>query len=74
MKPHAMFFDESYSEHYYRGTTIKLLAEGIDALIVVGTALQTSRAHGIVYRTLEKVSVPVIEVNSDPCIKVGFTF
>ena len=39
MKPHAMFFDESYSEHYYRGTTIKLLAEDIDALVVVGTAL-----------------------------------
>ena len=37
--PHAMFFDKSYSEHYYRGTTIKLIVEDIDGLIVVGIAL-----------------------------------
>ena len=24
MKPHAMFFDESYSEHYYRDATMRL--------------------------------------------------
>jgi NAD-dependent SIR2 family protein deacetylase len=39
MKPHTMFFDESQSEHYYRHNTIKELADDIDALIVVGTAL-----------------------------------
>jgi NAD-dependent SIR2 family protein deacetylase len=39
MKPHAMFFDESYSEHYYRDRTTNDAAEEIDALIVIGTAL-----------------------------------
>jgi len=42
MKPHCMFFDESYSEHFYRVETINaFLEEGIDCLIVVGTALAT---------------------------------
>jgi len=52
MKPHAMFFDESYNEHYYRDCTTKLAAEDIDALIVVGTALQTTGARRLVYRVL----------------------
>jgi hypothetical protein len=34
-----MFFDESYSEHYYRDRTTNDIAEDIDALIVIGTAL-----------------------------------
>ena len=39
MKPHSMFFDECYSEHYYRKETVDPFFEDMDALIVVGTAL-----------------------------------
>jgi NAD-dependent SIR2 family protein deacetylase len=39
MKPHAMFFDESYNEHYYRDKKTNEIADSIDALIVIGTAL-----------------------------------
>lgn len=39
MKPHVMFFDESYNEHYYRRETIDSFVQESDCLIVVGTAL-----------------------------------
>lgn len=39
MKPHSMFFDESYNEHYYRKTTVDEYLTDADCLIVVGTAL-----------------------------------
>ena len=73
MKPHAMFFDESYSEHYYRDQTTNNFAEDADALIVVGTALQTSGARRLVYRMLDKMKIPVIEINNNPCIEEGYS-
>jgi NAD-dependent SIR2 family protein deacetylase len=40
MKPHCMFFDESYSEQWYKKDTVcEYLENKMDALIVVGTAL-----------------------------------
>lgn len=39
MKPHCMFFDENYSEHYYRDQTMRSLEPAADLLIVIGTAL-----------------------------------
>lgn len=39
MKPHCMFFDETYSERYYRKETIDAYLEDADLCIVVGTAL-----------------------------------
>jgi NAD-dependent SIR2 family protein deacetylase len=39
MKPHSMFFDEKYSEHYYRKKSVDDYVEEADCLIVVGTAL-----------------------------------
>ena len=73
MKPHAMFFDESYSEHYYRDQTTNNFAEDADALIVVGTALQTSGANRLVNRLLHKMDIPVIEINNNPCIEKGYS-
>jgi NAD-dependent SIR2 family protein deacetylase len=73
MKPHAMFFDESYSEGLYRTDTVhKFMEEQMDALIVVGTALQTSYAKLIVNRAVQKIEVPIIEVNIESAIKKGF--
>lgn len=39
MKPHCMFFDECYNEHYYRDSTTTAFQLECDALIVIGTAL-----------------------------------
>ena len=40
MKPHCMFFDETYTEKLYRSDTVRNYLENqMDALIVVGTAL-----------------------------------
>ena len=68
-----MFFDESYSEKWYHSETVTSFARNLDALIVVGTALQTNLARQIVMKTLERQSIPVLEVNPDPCINKGFT-
>ena len=74
MKPHAMFFDESYNEHYYKHDTTKILEDTkTDCLIVVGTALATSGARSFVFNTLNKDVIPVIEMNLEPQCDVGFS-
>ena len=72
MKPHGMFFDEAYSEHYYRSLTVSDFYQQCDALIVVGTALETSMAKCMVESCCLR-GVPVIEVNLRPCIDRGAT-
>ena len=72
MKPHCMFFDESYSEEYYRKNTVQNFVDECDALIVVGTALQTGFASGMVMQCINREVVPVIEVNLESFIEVGF--
>ena len=72
MKPHSMFFDESYSERYYRYKTVKAYVEEADCLIVVGTALQTGFAKSIVMNLLKKEDAPVIEVNLETSINKGY--
>ena len=44
MKPHTLFFDEKYNEHYYRKLTINDFVKKSDCLIVVGNNLKTSAA------------------------------
>ena len=65
-----MFFDECYSEHYYRINTVNDFVEESDCLIVVGTALATNLALQIVnifrYRGL-----PIIEINLESAINKG---
>ena len=70
MKPHCMFFDETYSEHYYRKETVVNFAEQSDCLIVVGTALATNLAKQIVCTFLNK-ELPVIEINMESAIDRG---
>ena len=68
-----MFFDESYTEQWYRSDSVrKFLDTEIDALIVVGTALQTALARAIVNTSLQKMEVPIVEVNLEPCITQGY--
>eukprot|EP00347_Sterkiella_histriomuscorum_P014466 403360761 len=75
MKSTTMLFDETYSEKWYRSETVSsFLQDKLDGLIVVGTALQTNFASHIVMKTLAKQNIPVIEVNTEPCITTGYTF
>ena len=48
MKTHGMFFDESYSEHYYRYESVTEFYNDADAIICIGTALETTLAKKIV--------------------------
>jgi NAD-dependent deacetylase len=73
MKPHSMFFDESYSEHYYRKDSVDTIMKKSDILIVVGTALATNFAKRICVSFLADER-PVIEINLDHAVKVGNTF
>jgi len=70
MKPHCMFFDECYSEHYYRRDTVKKFFNSADAMIVIGTCLETNMAKQLVSNTLYK-ELPVIEVNLETAIGAG---
>lgn len=55
MKPHCMFFDEVYTEHYYRENTIRdITYDQMDCLVVVGTALAIGGAKRMVYEALGK--------------------
>ena len=70
MKPHCMFFDEAYSEHYYRKDTVMNYVGSSDCLVVIGTALQTNVSKQIVCSFLDK-ELPVIEINLESAIKRG---
>jgi NAD-dependent deacetylase len=70
MKPHCMFFDEMYSERYYRRETVESFYSEADCCIVVGTALQTGFAAKIVNSFLRK-ELPVIEINLESSIDRG---
>ena len=73
MKPHCMFFDECYTEQYYRLNTVEnFLDDKMDCLIVVGTALATGLARRIVNKAISKIDCPVIEVNLESSINRGF--
>ena len=54
MKPHTMFFDEYYSQKWYRSDEVSDYLKRIDALIVVGTTLQTGKAYQIVSETIQR--------------------
>ncbi|CDW83229.1 silent information regulator protein sir2 [Stylonychia lemnae] len=73
MKPHCMFFDECYTELYYKSTTVEnYMDDKMDCLIVVGTALATGFAKRIVNKALDKIECPVIEVNLETSIDIGY--
>lgn len=72
MRPHAMFFDDFYTQTIHRADEVKdFIADGCDGMIVVGTALETGLALGLVQSVLMKGTIPVVEVNLEPVIKSG---
>lgn len=44
----------------------------MEALIVIGTSLQTGMARNIVYSAIRRDNIPVLEINPEPCINEGF--
>ena len=70
MKPHVMYFDETYNEHYYRAETIQDYVANTDIMILVGTAIETSMCKRLVVNTLEK-EIPIIEINMESAINRG---
>ena len=53
MKPHCMFFDEHYVQHYYGNLTVDAFLKKADCALVVGTALESGYARKIVGKMLE---------------------
>ena len=72
MKPHCMFFDESYNDIFYRKSAVEHFAKDLDALVVVGTALETNLAKKIVAGAINREDVPVIEFNLESAVDIGF--
>ena len=71
MRPHILWFDESYTNELHRVDVIRSTMESdIDALIVVGTALATSLALRIVKSVLKK-DILTIDINLEPVWTVG---
>ena len=71
MKPHCLFFDELYSEHYFREETICNYVNSSDCLIVVGSTLTTFLPGGIVRGMLSK-GMPIIEINLESSVNRGY--
>lgn len=66
MRPHVLWFDEFYDEEFYKFRTILNLGyEKMDALLLVGTTLQTNLPRKIFELSYYK-EIPTIEVNVDP--------
>ena len=65
-----MFFDECYDDNYYRSSAVLKELDTMDCLVVIGTALETSLAVGIVERARYDKKL-IVEINPNPCIKNG---
>lgn len=53
LRPHIMFFDETYEETINRCDTIRSFVKEADVVLVIGTALQTGLAFNIVLKSFE---------------------
>ena len=57
-----MFFDEFYEETFNHSESVGTFSTDADAVIVIGTALQTGMANSLVTKALEK-GVQIVEIN-----------
>lgn len=62
MRPHVLWMDEFYDEDYYKFTTVAHLGDEMDALMIVGTTLQTNLPYQLVNLAYYK-KVPTIAIN-----------
>lgn len=61
-RPHVLWFDESYNEHYYRAESALGAADRAELLLVVGTSGATNLPNRIVYQVARRGGT-IIEVN-----------
>lgn len=65
LRPHVLFFDESYCERLYKSATVQAAVAKCDLLVVVGTMCTTSLPNRIV-AVCGRRGVPVIDINPNP--------
>ena len=65
MRPHVLWFDESYDETFFRFESSIKLAQQTDLLIIVGTSGATTLPNHIVQLVLQKGGL-VFDVNTEP--------
>jgi NAD-dependent SIR2 family protein deacetylase len=72
VRPHLLFFDESYDEQLYSKHTVCDLCRVADDIIVIGNSLKNGLPAGIVGNAIFKNTL-IIEINTSPEIEVGRT-
>ena len=71
MRPHVLWFDESYNEQFYCYDTVKTYVErDVDAVLVIGTALETALASSLVTDAIAD-QILIFEFNTEPVIPKG---
>ncbi len=66
MRPHVLWLDEFYDEEYYKfRTVLELGTDSMDALLLVGTTLQTNLPRRLFELSYFK-QLPTIEINPQP--------
>ena len=62
MRPHVLFFDESYSEELYKIASVQKVMSVCDLLIVIGTMCNTSLPNRMIAGCGRK-KIKVIDIN-----------
>ncbi len=61
-RPHVLWFDEMYNEHYYRYRSALKVAEETELLLVVGTSGATSLPNQVVWEVKHRNGI-IIDIN-----------
>lgn len=70
MHPHCLFFDEEYDTDYYQSNLVRSRANSCEAMIIIGTALETNLARSIVEKQLIQDKL-IVEINPEPILQFG---
>ena len=62
MKPNIKFFDDYFTENFYKSVTVERFIDKADCLILVGTDTYNSNSH---VRSFLQKELPVIEINPE---------
>ena len=54
LRPHIMFFDEFYEETFNHSESVSDFFNNTEAIVVIGTSLQTGMASTLINRSLDK--------------------
>ena len=73
LRPHVLWFDETYNEVLFRAESAIKFALRSDLLLVIGTTLLTSLPYSIV-SYLHRRNIPIIEINPEPIIEGYATY